>query len=251
MSITRPPQPLGEPLVRGYSVTHPAGEVALPVQPGWDQLVSTLSGTLQVATETGSWAVPRGHALWVPAAERCRARTTSRTALRTLYLSSSLAALPRSPRAVALTGFARELVHHVINRCPLDLRDGLHRALLTLVLDQLDGLPPAPLGLPLPRDPRAAEFVRAARDHPERDTSALAREVATSRRTLERIFSTEVGVGLGRWRRRARILDSLDLLAAGRSVTSTAMAVGYTTPSSFVVAFKRELGTTPRRFLQE
>ena len=46
------------------------------------------------------------------------------------------------------------------------------------------------------------------------------------------------------------ILVSLDRLAAGGTVTAAAMAAGYTTPSAYVVAFKRELGHTPGEHLR-
>ena len=45
------------------------------------------------------------------------------------------------------------------------------------------------------------------------------------------------------------MLDSLDLLAAGTSVTATTIRTGYTTPSAHVTAFKRELGVTPRHLV--
>lgn len=54
---------------------------------------------------------------------------------------------------------------------------------------------------------------------------------------------------LGAWRRRARILRALELLATGTAVTATAATVGYATPSSFVASFKQELGHPPGRLL--
>src|SRR5437868_1254885 len=82
---------------------------------------------------------------------------------------------------------------------------------------------------------RAAALI----DDPALALTALAARVGASRRTLERVFTTETGMTLGAWRRRARVLRALELLAAGTTVTATAAAVGYATPSSFVASFKQ------------
>ena len=53
---------------------------------------------------------------------------------------------------------------------------------------------------------------------------------------------------LGRWRQRSRLVEALRRLAAGQAVTRVALDVGYCSPSAFIVAFRREMGTTPRRY---
>jgi len=44
--------------------------------------------------------------------------------------------------------------------------------------------------------------------------------------------------------------EALPLLAAGRSVSQVASAVGYDTSSAFVAAFRRETGTTPGAYFR-
>ena len=65
------------------------------------------------------------------------------------------------------------------------------------------------------------------------------------------MFLRETGLTLGRWRRRLRFASALRLLAEGHAVTSVAVDVGYASPSAFVSAFRRELGTTPGRYFAE
>ena len=77
---------------------------------------------------------------------------------------------------------------------------------------------------------------------------SVARRVATSARTLERIFQEETGMTFGRWRQQLRLLQAMRLLAAGRPVTAVALEVGYESPSAFIAMFKRTLGTTPHRY---
>lgn len=237
--------------MRGYSVTHPPGAAVLPTEPGWNQLLYTAAGAMTISIAHGSFTVPPYRALWLPDNARARVSNRSPVAVRSLYLASSLGVLADAARAVSVPRFCRELLLHVVRCCPLDLREPIDSALVTVLVDQLQHLPDAALWLPHPRDLRAADFVAAAAAHPGTSSDDLARRGGTSRRTLERIFAAETGLSLGAWRRRAHILDSLELLAAGATVTRTAIAAGYTTPSAYVAAFKRELRITPRQFLRQ
>ena len=65
-------------------------------------------------------------------------------------------------------------------------------------------------------------------------------------RTLERCFRAETGMAIGEWRRRVRLFHALRLLEAGARVTDVAYDIGYTTPSAFAVAFRRQFGASPR-----
>ncbi|MFT4215805.1 MAG: helix-turn-helix transcriptional regulator [Micropruina sp.] len=242
----------GEPLVRGYAVTHPPGAARLPVAAGWDQLVYAASGTMMVSTAAGSWTVPPARALWIPAGEQVRIVNRFRVAVRTLYFATRLNALPPMTRIVTVTGLVRELLLHAVARSPLDIDAPVDNALLTLLVDQLHQLPDEPLWLPSPAasPPIAIAAAELIRDDPARSVDSLARTVGVSQRTLERAFLAATGVTLGVWRRHARILASLHCLAAGTSVTETASAIGYSTPSAFVAAFKNQLGSPPSTYLR-
>jgi AraC-like DNA-binding protein len=249
--MSNPRHAFREPPVRGYAVTHPAGRATLPAQPGWDQLVYAESGTMRVATPGGSWFIPPHRALWIPAGATASVSNRSRVAVRALYFDSGMRFLPFEARAFTVTGLAHALLLHAARTAPLDpSADAVQAALLTLLADRLRSLPAAPLWLPWPADPRAADAAESMMADPAATPGAVARSAGASRRTLERIFAAETGLGLGAWRRRAAILVSLDRLAAGGTVTAAAMAAGYTTPSAYVVAFKRELGHTPGEHLR-
>src|SRR5262249_37685580 len=77
-----------------------------------------------------------------------------------------------------------------------------------------------------------------------------ARRAGASKRTLERLFRSETHMTLGRWRQRLRFVQALRLLAGGQAVTAVAAEVGYQSPSAFVSAFRRQLGTTPGRYFR-
>ena len=52
-----------------------------------------------------------------------------------------------------------------------------------------------------------------------------------------------------KWRQQLRLLRSMELLASGEKVSAAALESGYTSASAFIAMFRRELGTTPRRYL--
>lgn len=238
-----------EPDVRGYAVTHPPGRAALPTGPAWNQLVHAGSGSMRVSTASGSWTLPPHRALWLPGGQPVTVTNRSAVSVRTLYVSDKFDVLDGPARVLQVGRFAGELVRHVVRVCPLRADDDHHAALITVVIDQVRAMPSADLWLPLPTERRAVAFAEAALRDPVATTATLARHAGAGPRTLERLFSAETGLSLGVWRRRARILGSIEQLAAGASVTRAAMDAGYSTPSAYVAAFRRELGTAPRAFL--
>lgn len=239
-----------EPAVRGYAVTHPSGTVVLPSDPAWDQLLYACSGVMTAQTDEGMWVVPPDRALWIPAGTAYRIVMHGRVAVRTLYFAEGLAPLPPMLLAVDVAPLLRELVVHAVLRCPLDLAVAAHLRLVGVIFDQLASLPQEPLQLPMPSDPQARELaLLMAADPANREPiDALARTVGASRRTLERRFSAETGVSIGRWRRRLCLVEALRRLAEGDQVTSISADLGYATPSAFTAMFRRELGVAPRRY---
>lgn len=240
----------GEPDVRGYAVTHPGGTVVLPQGPGWDQLVFAASGVMTVETPVGLWVVPPHRAVWVPAGIEHRLVMSGRVRLRTLYLTAGRARLPAACRVVEVTPLLRELVIHAVQTAPLWRSVPAHDRLVGVLLDQLVLSPDAPLRLPLPTAPTARAVADALLADPAGggDVASLARDAGASRRTVERLFARETGMSVGAWRQRARLVHALRLLAAGRTTTDVAVAVGYSTPSAFAVMFRTAMGTTPRRW---
>jgi AraC-like DNA-binding protein len=246
----------GEPMARGYAVTHPPGTVVLPQPPGWHQLLLATSGVLTVETGTGTWVVPPQRAVWVPDGVRHRLVMTGRVRVRALYLASGAAgppgldALDPGCRAVNVPPLLRELVDHAVRRAPLWADRPADARLVGVIVDLLDELPVAPLQLPLPTDRRALDVARALQADPasEATVADLARGAGAGRRTIERRFRAETGMSVATWRQRLRLVEALRLLAAGEPVSRVAAAVGYGTPSAFGAMFVRHMGTSPGRY---
>lgn len=241
----------GELLVRTLAVGYPSGAVLERHSHDWAQLVYASDGVMSVATAEGTWVVPPQRAVWIPAGVRHSVAMSGLVSMRTLYLAPRLLrSLPRRCCVVAVAPLLRELILHTMREGMLRRDDAAHRHLVDVLLDQLRALPAAPLELPLPRDGRALRVARLLQDHPAESATLgeLARRAGASRRTLERLFHLETGMSFGRWRQQARLLHAMRLLAAGETVTTTALEVGYDSTSAFIAAFSQVLGTTPGRY---
>ncbi len=79
----------------------------------------------------------------------------------------------------------------------------------------------------------------------------IASLVAMSERTFSRCFHADVGLSFRAWRQRARIIASLDMLAANTSVKSIASNLGFASPAAYVSAFRQLLSCTPNVFRNE
>jgi len=240
-------------LVRTYAVTHPSGLDIAPHSHDWDQLAYASRGVMSVHTSEGSWVIPPHRAVWIPRGTVHGVEMAGRVSLRTLYFAADFArGLPRHCQAVNVSPLLRELILHVARVGLLWRNEPAQARMARVILDQLQMLPQVPLQLPAPRDPRARRAIELLRNAAiERLSLAeAARRAGASKRTLERLFRSETHMTLGRWRQRLRFVQALRLLAGGQAVTAVAAEVGYQSPSAFVSAFRRQLGTTPGRYFR-
>jgi AraC-like DNA-binding protein len=249
-------------VIRTHAVRHTAPYTIPPHAHTWGQLIYAEAGAITVHTTAGSWVVPPERGVWVPAGMTHSIEMSGHVSMRSLYFAPGLArgvARKRFPRACSVVDVSRllsELIVHANGASgggALDRRIPAQAHLIAVILDQISTLDQVPLQLSVPRDThaaRAAEILRADPGGPggARSLDRLARETGASKRTLERRFRAETGMGLGRWRQQLRLLQALRLLAEGQPVTSVALEVGYQSTSAFISMFKKAMGSTPRRY---
>jgi AraC-like DNA-binding protein len=244
-------RPDGTVLVRTFPVTLTRDHVLPAHVHDWDQLTYAASGVLRVDTRDFTWLVPPHRAVWVPAGVEHAEHMFAPVSVRTLYFAPRLArALPRTCEAVNISNLLRELILHASRVGALDRKVPSQARTIGVLLDEMAAVSTIPLQLPLPRDARALRVANALRDAPDEGApvATLARRAGASRRTIERLFLAETGMTIGDWRRRLRLLHAVRTLAEGGGVTDAALAVGYTSVSAFIAAFRKTFGTTPGRY---
>jgi AraC-like DNA-binding protein len=234
-------------VVRSFACTYPTGFVIDEHRHDWDQLLYASAGSMTVHARRATWLIPPGKAVFLPAEWEHGIRMWGDVAMRSLAFPRGIAA--GECRVLSVTPLLRELILRVVEMAALDSRVATHQHLLGVLLEEMGQSAVAPLELPMPRDERAlavAQWVLAAADK-DAGLDLLARRFAVGRRTLERLFRNETGMSFGLWRQKARMLESVRLLAEGKSVTDAALDTGYRSVSAFIAAFKQTFGCTPGR----
>jgi AraC-like DNA-binding protein len=243
---------LPSPLL-GRAEDHESGYFIIPHRHPTAQLIHAVVGVITVETGDGIWVVPPGRAVWVPEFVTHSIRMMGEVKLRMIYLDRSIAPIAGSKCCVVqVSALLRAGILRAIEFAQPYPEPGSESRLVSVIVDEIRRAPPAPLHLPMPEDRRALRIAEAIRDDPgdRRRLGAWARLAGASERTLERLFRNEVGMTFGAWRQQARLLRGLEILAAGESVTSVAMQVGFETPSAFIAMFRRAMGTTPARYFR-
>jgi AraC-like DNA-binding protein len=216
------------------------------------QLVYASTGVMSVHTRQGVWVVPPMRAVWIPAKTPHRVAMSGRVSMRTLYFLPKLArGLPAKCLVMNVSPLLRELILHACQFKRLNRRAPAERRLIEIIIDQLEAVPSIPLQLPHPCDARAVRVVQTLSADPgdARTLEKLCKDCGASKRTVERIFRRETKMTFRKWRQQLRLLRSMELLASGEKVAAAALEAGYRSASAFIAMFRRELGTTPRKYL--
>jgi AraC-like DNA-binding protein len=229
---------------------YPKGHLIPPHRHDWAQLVYARAGVMTVVTAAGAWVVPPQRAVWMPAGMEHAIRCGTRLEMRTLYIDTAAReGLLAACGVVNVPPLLRELVLAGVEAPG----EGPRRELLVaLLLQEVSAAPLAPLHLPEPEDPRLKRITAALGADPgdPRTLAAWGKEVGASVRTLSRRFLAETGMTFRQWQRQARLLTALVRLAQREPVTRVALDLGYDSPSAFIHAFHRALGTTPGRYFE-
>lgn len=225
-----------------------------PHHHNYDQLIYAAAGVITVDTENGIWVVPPARAVWVPTGVTHAIAMSGPVQLRSLYLDPKLAPLSDARCCVVqVSPLLRASILRVMSFPHPYTEEGPEARLVAVILDEIRAAEIAPLHLPLPTDPRARRVAVAFRENPgaRRTRKEWAHSAGASERTLERLFHEQTGTSFGKWQQQARLLRALQVIAAGGSILSASLEVGFATQSAFIAMFKRAMGTTPARYFSE
>lgn len=80
-------------------------------------------------------------------------------------------------------------------------------------------------------------------------SSELAHRIGVGRTTLMTSFKKHLGITLGEYITKCRILNAVNLLKKGKSEGETAELCGFGEPSNLIRSFKKEFGMTPIKYM--
>src|SRR5437879_1445213 len=217
-----------------------------------DQLLFASSGVMTLRTKQGVWVVPPLRAVWIPANTPHSVAMSGPVSMRTLYFLPRLCRkFPGKCFVMNVSSFLRELILHACKFKRLSKRAPAERRIIEMIVDQLKALDSIPLQLPHPTDTRAMRVVKALLADPsdQRNLERLCRDCGASKRTIQRVFLEETKMNFGKWRQQLRLLQGMPVLASGDKVKSGALEAGYSSASAFIAMSRKQLGTTPMRYL--
>lgn len=237
-----------------FAREYPARYRVLAHQHPRAQLVNAERGVMSVKAGAGAWVVPPGYAVWVPAGVIHEVESLGALSMRGIYCREGALGgnAPKECRVVEVPPLLRELIQRAVHFDVDSAPTPREARVQELILDEILNLTEAPLFVPLPADPRLTRITEVLMTAPgdNRDLESWGLESGASSRTLARLFRRETGLSFREWRTRLRLMAGLQKLAAGDSVTTVALDVGYSGPSAFIAAFKGFTGHTPGEYLR-
>ncbi|MBB2963368.1 AraC family transcriptional regulator [Methylobacterium sp. R2-1] len=218
------------------------------------QLILALRGAVTCHVPAAMWMVPPGQAVWIPAGLEHRSPATPNARMCFLFVDTHAARLPAQCCTLQITPMIREMILHLADNSNADqLPDDDTLLLMQVLLSQLERMPTGGLELPVSSHPKLRQFLDGLSADPadRRTIGEWAGQLAMSERTLARLVVKETGMTFGRWRQQLHLLIALSQLAGGASVQRVSEALGYESPTSFIIMFKGALGTTPARYFDD
>jgi AraC-like DNA-binding protein len=205
-------------------------------------------GACWVITPEGTWLIPAGQAIWIPPWIYHEVYTHSAVSAQMIFVDQTCAAsLPSRCGAVHVSPLLAELIARAVGYGNDYAPAGPAARLAHVMLDELAIMKRAPLLLPISKDSRLARVMRQFIEHPasQDGLDEMAKQAGASPRTLARLFRKETGMTFSQWKTRLLLIEAINRLAHGATVSEVALDLGYSSSSSFVYMFRSNLGVSP------
>lgn len=216
------------------------------------QLQYAFEGAMELEDERSRHLLPRILAGWIPAGVRHRNSLHRIRSVSVLLSPQSVPAAGAEVCILRVSPLMREMIAEAA-RWPLERQqdatsDAFFAAFACLCSEWITER--APLSLPSTTDTTlATALVHTRANLAGSDMAAAASAAGLSERSLRRRCRAELGMGWDEYRRRARLLASIEpLLESNESIAQIAARVGFESQSAFTHAFRGLLGHTPQVF---
>ena len=218
------------------------------------RLIHSVDGTIGVVCASQSWLLPPHRALWLPPGTLHEMSTHSAARMRSLDFVPRLAALlPREPFAISVSPLLRALMHRAVDVGTGYGEDRHHLALLKAIPHEILLSKRSQIAIPFTADRRLVKVCRKllAGQDLKRSLDYWADSAGASRRTLERLFTSETGMTFVQWRQHALMHLAIGKLVGGASISQVCLDLDVLSTSAFHRMFRQVFETTPARYLKE
>ncbi len=223
----------------GYAASHRHAE---------GQLFVLKDGTCEFRAGRAEWLVTPERPCWIPPHQEHAIATRGMVdGVSVLIPEEACGGLPARTGLLRSDGLLLKVVERLAG---LPDEAGRKAHLCAVLVDEIAASEWDALHLPMPLRPSLREVAVTVARQPanRRSLAEWSRASAVSQRTFTRLFRAETGLSFGAWRRQARLVRAVDLLASGASVTEVSLDVGYDSIGAFSAMFKEAMGCSPRRF---
>ncbi len=216
------------------------------------QLQYAFEGSMELEDNHGRHLLPRSLAGWIPAGTRHRNSLHRIRSVSVLLSPDTVCNAGKRVRILQASPLMREMIAEAarwpLNEMPDDTGMAFFAAFAKLCREWIANQ--APLTLPTTTDPVLTVALAHARADPANSQMNEAAQAAgLSERTLRRRCHTQLGMGFDAYRRRARLLGSIEALTeTNRSVAAIAADAGFESQSAFARAFRELTGQSPTTF---
>jgi AraC-like DNA-binding protein len=144
----------------------------------------------------------------------------------------------------------KEILNYIVGQDVLRRDNKEHLAIYRVLFYQLMKSNSMTVTVPVPKEVRLLKLyhllVKDKLLHAS--LNELAKQAGASPRTIERLIKSELDIKFTDWRKLIRIQMAILLLSQGQSVIDVAIEVGYKSASSFINAFKEQMGISPKQY---
>ncbi len=226
----------------------PNGHLIPPHQHRRAQLISGDTGLIVLSTAGRTWVMPPQRGMWIPSGAIHQVRMVGDVTMLSLYVEPNAAeGMSSNCEVVSISPFLRSLIKEAaVLPLEYDLT-GRAGALMELVRHEMHQSPPLPLSLYFPAEGPLATRCRRFAERPNihEAVDSWAEALGMSRRSFTRMFMRETGTSFMAWRQQACLMFAMSRLAAGESVATVASELGYESPATFNLMFRRAFGNSP------